>query len=80
MFGRLKNIVLFSSNCNRFKFTLSDAIKLLCAFYCLIINASLICHSLMLPSYGHYYNNNNIYLLQVGFHPVAVVFNTYTRT
>jgi len=25
-------------------------------------------------------NNNNIYLLQLGFHPVAVVFNTYTRT
>ena len=25
-------------------------------------------------------NNNNNYLLQLGFHPVAVVFNTYTRT
>jgi len=29
---------------------LSDAIKLLCAFYCLIINALLIFHSMMLPS------------------------------
>jgi len=29
---------------------------------------------------GLHNNNNNIYLLQLGFHLVAVVFNTYTRT
>jgi len=32
------------------------------------------------PTPWQIYNNNNIYLLKLGFHPVAVVFNTYTRT
>ena len=50
VFGRIKNILSFSSICNLMKFTLSDAIKLLCAFYGLIINALLIFHSMKLPS------------------------------
>jgi len=50
VFGRIKNIVSFSSIYNLINFTLYDAIKFFYAFYCLTINSLLIFHSMMLPS------------------------------